>query len=137
MNKAIEPVRNPTDEEKERARQFREALLDVLDPLLMEGGLTQGRAPSGAVEALIRIQKSGGPGGLPWNNKHPLWIEHSSLSIWQATSLDSVQKVGGKFADRAQWLPNVDTYVFAAGNLNELDALHVRVKMLCAQLAGT
>ncbi|GLQ87269.1 hypothetical protein [Dyella flagellata] len=134
MAAPIAPVNPPASEDKARARQFRDFLVDILDPLLIGGRLRDGLACRGSVEALIALQRNQTLAGRPWDERHPFWVTHQGLQDWQATTLACARSFGTEFADGHKWSPGPQEYLFVGTDRLALVGLEARCKDLRGRL---
>lgn len=135
MTAPIATAASPSDEDKARARRFRDFIVDILDPLLVEGRLREGRAKRESVEALIALHRDGTLAGLRWGEHHPFLVVHPGLKIWQANNLARARAFGEEFADVNKWSPDAHHYLFVGRDRLALVGLEARCKDLRQHLA--
>lgn len=120
----------PSDEDKARARHFRDFIVDMLDPLLVEGRLPDGMANRESVDALIALHRDETLAGHRWDEQHPFWVAHPGLKIWQANTLACARAFGEEFADLQKWSPGAHHYLFVGRDRLALVGLEARCKDL-------
>jgi hypothetical protein len=123
----------PSDD-KALARRFQDLLIDMIDPLLADGHLSEGRAARPSVEVLIELSRDESLDGHLWGDQHPLRPSHEGLRIWQATSFACARAIGGEFADTRKWSPDVDAYIFVGNDRLAILGLGARCKDLRQRL---
>ncbi|RDS82247.1 hypothetical protein DWU98_09440 [Dyella monticola] len=123
------------EEDKARARRFRDLLVDILDPLLLDGHLREGWAHRPAVEALITLYMHGGPQVHVWGKGHPLRATHVGIGTWQDTTWQGIRGLGAEFADQKQWQPNdMHSYIYIGEQRNPDSGIDHRVRIVRQQL---
>jgi hypothetical protein len=125
----------PSDEDKARAMRFRDVIVDVLDPLLVEGRLRDGLANRESVEALIAMRRDGLFAGHRWDEQHPFFVAHPPLKMWQANNLARARAFGEEFSDVDKWSPDAHHYVFVGRDRLALVGLEARCKDLRQHLS--
>ncbi|GLQ46511.1 hypothetical protein GCM10007862_15620 [Dyella lipolytica] len=135
MTAPIATATPPSDEDKARARHFRDFIVDMLDPLLIEGRLHDGMAARESVEALIALHRDGTLAGHRWDEHHPFLVVHPGLKIWQTNNLACARAFGEEFADVDKWSPDAHHYLFVGRDRLALVGLEARCKDLRQRLA--
>jgi hypothetical protein len=130
MTMPIASNAQPSDEDRTRALHFRDFIVDILDPLLLEGRLPDGMANRESVEALIAMHRDGMLAGHPWGEHHPFWVVHPGLKIWQTNNIARARAFGEEFADVDKWSPNGRHYLFVGRDKLALVGLEARCKDL-------
>lgn len=134
MTAPIATATPPSGEDNARARHFRDFIVDILDPLLVEGRLRDGMANRESVEAMIALHRDGMLAGHRWDDHHPFWVVHPSLKIWQTNNLARARAFGEEFADVHKWSPDARHYVFVGRDRLALVGLEARCKDLRQRL---
>jgi hypothetical protein len=134
MTAPIATTISPSEEDKACARRFRDFLVDILDPLLVDGHLRDGIAKRESVEVLAALHRHEALVGHRWGEHHPFSVTDPGLRAWQATSLACARALGEEFADTSKWSPDVRHYLFVGRDRLSLVGLEARCKDLRQRL---